>query len=155
MSEDRRHVQHYHTTNPDAIPSPEALYDGEIALNVAADNEKIYVKNTDGEIATFRDDKYYQEVISSAVSSKQDELVSGDNIKTINGESILGSGEISIPDASKRFFIGTQEEYNEAKASGKIEVGALVIILDDGENEDSAIALIGTAILGKMILGKG
>ena len=154
MSEDRRHVQHYHTTNPDAIPSPEALYDGEIALNVAADNEKIYVKNTDGEIATFRDDKYYQEVISGAVSTKQDELVSGDNIKTINGESILGSGEISIPDASKRFFIGTQEEYNEAKANGKIEVGALVIILDDGENEDSAIALIGTAILGKMILGK-
>lgn len=30
------------------------------------------------------------------VESKQDELVSGENIKTINGESLLGSGDISV-----------------------------------------------------------
>lgn len=154
MSEDRRIVQHYYTDNPNSVPSPDALADAEIALNVAAENEKIFIKNTEGEIVTFRDDKFYQKTISEAVSTKQDTLVSGDNIKTINGESLLGGGEISIPDASKRIFIGTQEEYNEAKAKGKIEVGALVIILDDSENEDSTIALIGTAILGKMILGK-
>ena len=162
MSEDRRHVQHYHTTNPDAIPSPEALYDGEIALNIAADNEKIYVKNTDGEIATFRDDKYYQEVISGAVSTKQDELVSGDNIKTINGESILGSGNIESL-ASKEYvdeksdskvFIGTLAEYQEAYAAGKIAVGALVIIMEEGEDANDTIALLGTAVLGKMILGQ-
>ena len=34
--------------------------------------------------------------IKSALSSKQDNLVSGDNIKTINGNSILGSGNITI-----------------------------------------------------------
>nr|DAZ31042.1 MAG TPA: hypothetical protein [Caudoviricetes sp.] len=31
-----------------------------------------------------------------AVASKQDTLVSGQNIKTINGESILGEGNIEI-----------------------------------------------------------
>lgn len=31
-----------------------------------------------------------------AVSNKQDKLVSGTNIKTINGESILGSGDIDV-----------------------------------------------------------
>lgn len=31
------------------------------------------------------------------LAKKQDELKSGTNIKTINGESLLGSGNISIP----------------------------------------------------------
>lgn len=34
---------------------------------------------------------------TSALASKQDTLVSGTNIKTVNGESILGNGNISIP----------------------------------------------------------
>lgn len=33
---------------------------------------------------------------ASTVSGKQDTLVSGTNIKTINGQSILGSGDITI-----------------------------------------------------------
>lgn len=35
-------------------------------------------------------------VINSALSNKQDKLVSGTNIKTINNNSILGSGNLSI-----------------------------------------------------------
>jgi hypothetical protein len=38
--------------------------------------------------------------IRNSVSVKQDALVSGTNIKTINGESILGSGDIEIASAS-------------------------------------------------------
>lgn len=34
--------------------------------------------------------------LAEAIESKQDELVSGTNIKTINGQSILGSGDITI-----------------------------------------------------------
>ena len=34
--------------------------------------------------------------ISNAITNKQDTLVSGTNIKTINNESILGSGNITI-----------------------------------------------------------
>lgn len=33
-------------------------------------------------------------------NSKQDTLVSGNNIKTLNGESLLGSGDIVLPDAN-------------------------------------------------------
>lgn len=41
--------------------------------------------------------------VREAINSKQDILVSGSNIKTVNGESILGSGDISttIPIATK------------------------------------------------------
>lgn len=34
--------------------------------------------------------------LKTEITSKQDKLVSGTNIKTINGESILGSGDIAV-----------------------------------------------------------
>ena len=36
------------------------------------------------------------DALNAAISNKQDTLVSGTNIKTINGESILGTGDITI-----------------------------------------------------------
>ena len=40
------------------------------------------------------------EVVEDLQSEKQDELISGTNIKTINGESILGRGNITISGGS-------------------------------------------------------
>lgn len=37
-----------------------------------------------------------QKAISTAVATKQDTLVSGTTIKTVNGNSLLGSGDITI-----------------------------------------------------------
>ena len=42
----------------------------------------------------------YHENINTLLATKQESLVSGDNIKTINGESILGSGDITISGGS-------------------------------------------------------
>ena len=41
------------------------------------------------------------------ISGKQDKLVSGTNIKTINGESVLGSGDITINSAYPEVNHGT------------------------------------------------
>lgn len=38
--------------------------------------------------------------VAEAINSKQDTLISGTNIKTINGNSILGNGNISIEGGS-------------------------------------------------------
>ena len=38
--------------------------------------------------------------LTTALNTKQDNLVSGTNIKTINGQSVLGSGDIEISDAT-------------------------------------------------------
>lgn len=45
--------------------------------------------------------------ITAATSTKQDTLVSGTNIKTINNESILGSGNITIEGGGKAVAAGT------------------------------------------------
>ena len=55
---------------------------------------------------------------------------------------------------NSRIFIGTQAEYDSAYANNNIAVGALVIILDGSESSSDTISLLGTAILGKMILGQ-
>ena len=47
---ERLHVQHYHTTNSGSTPSAADMLNGEIALNINKDHEKIYFKNTEGEI---------------------------------------------------------------------------------------------------------
>lgn len=38
----------------------------------------------------------YDTKIKEVIGKKQDELVSGTNIKTVNGDSILGSGDIEL-----------------------------------------------------------
>jgi hypothetical protein len=51
-------------------------------------------------IVTFDNIQHYHDKLSNVVGGKQDSLVSGSNIKTINGESIVGSGNITIPGGS-------------------------------------------------------
>lgn len=62
----------------------------------------------------------------------------------------------------ERLFVGTRAEYEAAIDS--IPVGALVVITDESDvvlppivekpEQDSTIAILGTAILGQMILGR-
>ena len=48
--------------------------------------------------------------------SKQDKLVSGENIKTVNGESVLGSGNIKIQDEVDQTYSPTSENAQSGKA---------------------------------------
>lgn len=43
------------------------------------------------------------------ISGKQDKLVSGTNIKTVNGTSVLGSGNISVPNTYSKVSHGTSD----------------------------------------------
>ena len=55
---------------------------------------------------------------------------------------------------NNKIFVGTRTEYDIAHAAGSVGTGALVIILDENEMETSTVtALLGTAVLGKMLLG--
>ena len=51
-----------------------------------------------------------------------------------------------------RLFVGTQSEYEAAM--GRIPYGTIVIIEDDLPTAAETTAKLGTAILGKMILGQ-
>lgn len=61
-------------------------------------------------MSKFLDDeglKYYETTVKARLQNKQDTLVSGTNIKTINSTSLLGSGDISIPTGASNLENGT------------------------------------------------
>lgn len=60
------------------------------------------------------------------LEQKQDTLVSGKNIKTINGDSILGIGNIEAAKQQKL----TQAEYDELWKNGEVEEDKLYLITD-------------------------
>jgi len=61
--------------------------------------------------------------LQNAINAKQDNLVSGENIKTINGESILGPGDINAGDPNAVKFT-TQTLTDEQKAQARTNIGA-------------------------------
>ena len=54
-----------------------------------------------------------EKIDASVLDAKQDSLVSGTNIKTINGESVLGSGDITIT-SSNVMAVDTGDIINDA-----------------------------------------
>ena len=85
------------------LPTNSQIEYGEIAINYAANKETISIKNSNNEIVTFSSDKVWEDTEKAIAASlnelndtKQEVLVSGTDIKTINNTSLLGSGNISI-----------------------------------------------------------
>lgn len=68
--------------------------------------EQVGLSNVDN---TSDKDKPISDATQEALDTKQDNLVSGNNIKTINGESILGSGDIDFKTIGGQELTGTGE----------------------------------------------
>ena len=91
-------------------PTNSQLEYGELAINYSADAPQLHIKNSSNGIVNFIDENKINNLLSAqsesiedklktireAVIEKQDVLVSGTNIKTINNTSLLGSGNINI-----------------------------------------------------------
>lgn len=74
------------------VPSSDIIEHGEIAINFATGHETLFIKNDNEEVVGFKSERFY----NNLVDGKQDELVSGENIKTIDGVSLLGGGNIDV-----------------------------------------------------------
>jgi hypothetical protein len=120
----------------------EALNNGEVL-----DEAIVFIEDTK-EIwnhGTYFDGKYVD--VSNIEESIQNIINNKADLEFVN-QTFATKSELN-----SRVFIGTQAEYDSAYANNNIAVGALVIILDGSESSSDTISLLGTAILGKMILG--
>ena len=81
------------TENPQMTVSVPIKAGAGVSMDADESGKFLVVNNADHDELAKKADKSY---VDSAISGKQDTLVSGTNIKTINGESILGSGNIVI-----------------------------------------------------------
>ena len=127
---------------------------GELAI-VDLENGEVRKKYGDG-VTNFKalpyDDAIYRAGIDEQFS------IMNTTTDTIAGK--VDENTTSIATMQSKLFIGTYAEYEIAYAAGAIALGALVVITDDqtssDEDEDassSTSAVLGVAVLGKMILG--
>lgn len=86
--------------------------------------------------------------LTSKINQKQDTLVSGENIKTINGNSLLGSGDIIIEGGGSSNIVElTQAEYDAL--GDNVDADTLYLI------SDATISANYKTINGESILGEG
>ena len=82
--------------NP-TVELTQAEYDALVSAGtVSADTYYIITDAQAGDLTQYWTSAQTNSAITEAVSGKQDTLVSGTNIKTVNNESLLGSGNITI-----------------------------------------------------------
>ena len=101
--------------------------------------QNIYIQGLDERVSELEDgnveidlsDYYTKDEVNGKLQGKQDTLVSGTNIKTINGETILGSGEIAIEADGLKIVKLTQAEYD---ALGEYDPDVLYAISDSTGN---------------------
>ena len=91
------------------------------------------------------------EELNQAIAAKQDTLVSGTNIKTINGESILGEGNIEVAasdDGVDTAYVENEVLYidDDTSAGGGLKICELVLTEDiaNALDEDTIAAITGT-----------
>lgn len=84
------------------------------------------------------------QLIQSALGNKQDTLVSGTNIKTINNESILGSGNITISGGSAQL----QSDWNQSDSTAVdyIKNKPTIPVVDQSLNTQSNNAISNSAV---------
>ena len=66
------------------------------AIVQRTDNAQIIVPYTPSADINATSKRYVDNTLTSGLATKQDRLVSGTNIKTINGQSVLGSGDLEV-----------------------------------------------------------
>lgn len=106
------------------------------SLNEDVDLSNYYTKdeiNNKGFISSIPSEYVTDSELKKAISYKQDRLVSGQNIKTINGQDILGEGNIEIVSEVDLTNYYTKEEIESKNYITNDNINALV--LDGGETE--------------------
>ncbi len=129
MAENKRlHIQHYYTTTSGKTPSPSNLELGEIAVGAKADDEKLFIRNSDNEIVKFLPEG----ADTSYLKTEQYKgTITGVTIEASNGlATVEGSNEISANSGSTSGTI-------KIKGTAATNKGGLgVSVLYDGDLKD-------------------
>jgi hypothetical protein len=148
--------QSYELANQYAQNSPIA-YPGQLIAVVPSSGEVSgYIVSSAGTLtalAVGADLEEISERIAALVADLQNTIIAVAN----SGSVVTVTKANGTTSSFNTTFIGTRAEYESAYAAGKIPVGTIVVITDEDdteqENADLTSSLLGTGVLGHMILG--
>ena len=92
--------------------------------NASMDTSNLYV--TEKDVRRILQSYLLKGEFNEGMAKKQDNLVSGVNIKTINGNDVLGEGDLLLSNSVEL----TQDEYNELVANGQVDDRTIYMITD-------------------------
>lgn len=116
---------------PKTVELTQAQYD---ALTVKDPNTFYIITDAQGaDLSQYYTSAQTESAITQAVSGKQDTLISGTNIKTINNESLLGSGNITIQGGG-----GTVDQTIISGSTNAVAGGAVYDKFDEVEQVTAA-----------------
>lgn len=104
-------------------------------IDGAVDNFSDYYTKTEIDEKGFVDGTEI-DVLEQQINDKQDELVSGVNIKTINGESVLGEGDIVIEGGG----FDSNPTFDSIQVYGTATFNSEIVMAGGGQSGDSDIA---------------
>ena len=123
---------------------------GEIAINYYNGKETMFIKNNNDDIVSFSSDSHFTEkklgsaftasaTVTDVINEKQDKLVSGSNIKTINGETVLGNGNLEISgigemNTIEKINVNGSEAVPDSNKTVNIQVPTTVSQLSDASD---------------------
>lgn len=91
---------------------------------------------------------YYTSIdVDGLLENKQDTLVSGTNIKTINGESLLGSGDLSITTSGTL----TIDDALDSTSTNPVQNAAITVALDEKQDVGDNVCINVTGLLTKSV----
>lgn len=91
--------------------------------------------------------KTEQEALTLSVDNPNTIFFTTDTNSIVIGGKIFGIGP-------SRLFIGSQSDYDTAVSAGQIPYGTIVIIEEEPAADAGVSAVLGVAVLGKMLLGQ-
>lgn len=153
MSEEIRKVQHYHTKTANNKPSATNMLDGEIAVNMSADNEKLFIKNTNDEIVEFLP---ADKLATVATSGDYNDLSNKPTIPTKTSDLTNDSnfGKVASFEWDGATMSGTlsQDKYNEIAAADIVYIelgGSKVYFMKDINSIDSGAIKLSLTTFGE------
>lgn len=116
MTENGKNIFLTTTFSPNQVYELPVWTEGTAPMRIVINSEYIL---KDGKI-TINVEPYYYNNLDKRFSDKQDVLESGVNVKTVNGQSILGSGNIDLP-SSSMVYAGALAAINVSNAQDAID----------------------------------
>ena len=97
---------HFRTDIKDKLPQSNEIELGEIAINHATDGETLFIKNNDGEIAGFKDTKYYSKITDDIYSKLDtiDKTIEENELVTASGLNNLNDRVLALEDVTETYI---------------------------------------------------